>query len=467
MAVDIMEFRRGFILASRRHRFANQTTLHGWNRVLTQEYKIFVHPEVEVNRITDSGGRTVVAIGDIFVAHGSRTLDDLLFDIGAGARDSLDALSGRFALLVFEEGSGRVLHDPLGTQSVFYTIGASPVVSSHSALIAECEGIKLSPKLREYMSTEEYRARVTRFLPGDLTLYENVVHLTPNNELDLQSGRTSRYWPREHLAGTTFEGLLEVWDEYFTAYTRFLQSRYQPVIGLTGGLDSRAVIATVHSKGLDARYITWDKMPSEEAERIPPLVEHLGKKHDWVRMGERPASATVDAIRQAAKTATGFTRGTPLLPAQVAQVLDGGRELFFKGLGGEVMRGPFNSRLKSHLPRGNEDLAYALYAGAIRQGAGKEYETTTRQAIRGFLNRANYASDLHGADVGDLIYWEQRMGTWTAIQHAEFSVVLNSHSAMNSRRIFAAAWGLPDEERFGPGLLMRLIEHYDPRLAEL
>lgn len=461
------DYRLGFIGAPRSRRFEVPSLLHGWNRVLTPGFKFFVHPEAPLHRIQDSEGRTVLVIGDILVAHGNSSLDDLLLRIAAGDRESLDDLSGRFALAVLDGEDGKIIHDPLGSQAVFRTLEKKPVFSSHSSLIADCLGFRVSQRLKKYMASEEYRARVTRFLPGDLTLYEEVVHLIPNNELDLQTGRTHRYWPRASASAQSFEDLALVWDEYFRAYARFLQPRYRPVIGSTGGLDSRAVIAAVHSMSLEAKYVTWDKMPEEEAARIPALAEHLGAPHSWVRMDERPEGSEVDEIRQAAKFATGLTRGTPMLPAQVAQVVES-RDLFFKGLGGEVMRGPFNSRMKKHLPTDDyEQLAYALYAGNIRHTAGTEYETTTRSAIRGYLERANYDSDLHGMDAGDLIYWEQRMGTWTAIQHAEFSVVLNSHSAMNSRKLFNTAWGLPDAERFGPGLLQRLIERYDPVLASI
>lgn len=461
------DFRLGFIGASRRRRFDVPPHLHAWNRVLTPGFKFFIHPEVPIYRVEDTSGRVILVIGDVLVAHGTRTLDENLFRIASGEREPLDDLTGRFAMVVLDGDDGRIMNDPLGSQAVFRTLGDSPVFSSHASLIAECLDLKVSRRIKTYMASDEYRARVTRFLPGDLTLYEDVVHLIPNNELDLRSGETLRYWPREAVAPTTFDELLAVWDEYFRAYIHHIAARYVPVIGLTGGLDSRAVIATVHSKGLQARYITWDKMPAEEAARIPRLAEHLGGGHSWVRMDERPSGKEIDEIRQAAKFATGLTRGTPLLPAQIAQVT-GSRSLFFKGLGGEVMRGPFNSRMKPHLPSDDfETLGYALYAGTVRRDAGPEYESTTRQAIRNYLKRANYSAELHGADPGDLIYWEQRMGTWTAIQHAEFSVVLNSHSAMNSRRIFSAAWGLPDAERFGSGLLQRLIEHYDPEFAAL
>lgn len=462
-----LDFRLGFIGASRRHRFTNQSFLHAWNRVLTPGFKLFVHPETRIYRVEDKEGRIVLVIGDVFVAHGTRSLDDILFLVATGAREPLDDLSGRFALIVLDGTEGTVIHDPLGSQAVFRTLGQDPVFSSHSSLIAACEGYDASRRITKYMTERDYRARVTRFLPGDLSIYEEVVHVAPNNELDLRTGNTHRYWPRAQLPRTTFDDLLEVWDEYFSAYVHYLSPRYTPVIGLTGGLDSRAVIATTFNKQLHAKYITWDKMPEEESRRIPRLARHVGGEHSWVRMAERPNSASINEIRQAARYAAGLTRGTPMLPAQIAPLV-GPRHLFLKGLGGEVMRGPFNSRMKPHLPsRTSEDLAYALYAGQVRLTAQKSYEEATRAAIRGFLDRANYNADLFGADPGDLIYWEQRMGTWTAVQHAEFSVVLTSHSAMNSRRIFATAWGLPDEERFGEGLLMRLIEHYDPTLASL
>lgn len=461
------DYRRGFIGAPRGHRFAEQRLLHGWNRILAQGFKFFVHPEMPLYRLDDALGHTILVLGDALVAHGKLNLDELLFRISAGDRSGLDDLTGRFALIVLTRHDGSIVHDPLGSQAIFRTLGPDPVVSSHASLIASCDGLNVSRPIAEYMSMEEYRAKVTRFLPGDLSLYKDVVHLVPNNELDLHTGESTRYWPKEGVRPSTFEGFISVWDEYFRSYVRFVSARYKPVIGLTGGLDSRAVIATVRSMGLDPLYITWDKMPDEEKERIPRLATHLGGKHAWVRMDERPQSEEIDEIRQAARVAAGLTRGTPLLPAQISQVIGAG-DLFVKGLGGEVMRGPFNSRQKSHLPSDDyEGLAYALYAGQLRRSAGREYEETTRRAIRGYLERANYGDDLHGLDPGDLIYWEHRMGTWTAVQHAELSVVMNSHSAMNSRRIFTTAWGLPDEDRFGPGLLQRIIEHYDPKLAAL
>ncbi|EWS81511.1 hypothetical protein BF93_16525 [Brachybacterium phenoliresistens] len=131
------------------------------------------------------------------------------------------------------------------------------------------------------------------------------------------------------------------------------------------------------------------------------------------------------------------------------------------------MRGPFNTREKPYLPEDAVELGFALYAGSIRLNAGEFYSNFTRRAVRGFLERANYGAGLFGCDVGDLIYWEQRMGTWTAVQHAEMSVVMQSLSAMNDRALFEAAWGLPRSDRFDDGPLVDIMKFYDPKLAEI
>ncbi|MFC7457055.1 asparagine synthase-related protein [Brachybacterium sp. GCM10030267] len=434
--------------------------------MLTPHYKVFVHPEADVHRMENRDGRVVLAIGDIFVAHGELTVPDCLFRLAAGDRRVLDDLSGRFAVFVFDGVEGRLVHDPLGSQSVFYLPETFGPVASHAALLAQCEGLAVSARMSQYMRTDEYRDRSTRFLPGDLTVFDEVKHLIPNNELDLRTGTTARYWPWREARATDFEQLLAVWDEYFASYVSFLNDRYTPVIGLTGGVDSRSVIATLRALGLDARFVTWDAMGADEAARIPKLVEHLAAPHRWIRMSERQNLADLEEIRSAAREAAGFTRGSPVLPAQMGEGADP-RDVFVKGLGGEVLRGPFNSRHKAYLPADPLELAYALFAGPVRHRAGALYSTVTRQAINGYLKRANYAADLHGADVGDLVYWEQRMGTWTSVQHAELATTMHSHSAMNSRRLFEAAWGLPVDERFGKELLVRIMRHYDPALAAL
>lgn len=460
-------YRPGFLCVHRSHELSDSSALAGWNRLLFRAFRLYVHPDAEIRRIQDDDQRHIVVIGDVFVAHGGRSLDTILLDIAGGNRSALDELSGRFAVFIFMEAEAIALHDPLGSQAVFYSPNRLTAASSHAALLAETLGFPRSDKVTALLESPDYHAKRTRFLPGDWTLFQDIVHLLPNNELSLRSGTTTRYWPRADIEETQFGDLLDAWHEYFANYVEFMRGRYAPLVGLTGGQDSRTVIATLNALGSKPQLVTWENLPPEEAARITPMVDHLGFRHRWVARDLRSSASDFLDITRASRSAAGYVRGTPVLPAQMA-INSGPRSLFVKGLGGEVLRGLFNSRRRAWLPRDPEDMAYTLYAANIRHTASKEYEVTVRESIKQYFHRGNYsAQTVCGHDLGDLIYWEQRMGTWTAIQHAELAVAMATHSAMNSRRLFEIAWGIPDAERFDDGFLTRIMQHYDPRLAEL
>ncbi|MGP5717794.1 hypothetical protein ACTXO9_18120 [Brachybacterium tyrofermentans] len=460
-----LAYRLGFLCIERSLPAQVPDAVSGWHRLTLGHADLYVHPSSYVQSIETARGEKLIAVGDVFVAHGARPLDDHLLDIASGARESLEDLSGRFALLTLSAEKISVMHDPLGSQSVFYSV-AGGLVGSHAALLAETLGTPRSRAVRRYMALPEYKARTTRFLPGDLTMFDGVLLLAPNNELDLHRGLTTRYWPLSSIQDTNASEALAVWDEYFTKYADFLSSRYNPVIGLTGGTDSRSVIATLRSKGVSMRCETWDSMQPPERARIMPIVSHLGVQHRWLDLTHRSEAPRFLAMRSAAQKAAGYTRGTPLLPALVDEAA-AEKDIFLYGHGSGVMRGSYSRLFKSWLPEDALKRLYALYAGPQRKKASREYEKFTLNALSGFLDRANYDSELFGADIGDLFYWEQRMANWGALQIATFAVTIQSHAAFNSRRLFVAFWGIDGEARSAKLLNMEFMRHYDSTLAQL
>lgn len=77
--------------------------LETWNLIRVDGWKLFIHPEAPVTSVEDSAARRVVAVGDVFVAHGATVLDDHLLSIARGkelrrttsAVDSLYSSSSR------------------------------------------------------------------------------------------------------------------------------------------------------------------------------------------------------------------------------------------------------------------------------------------------------------------------------------------------------------------------------------
>src|SRR5699024_12723307 len=91
------------------------------------------------------------------------------------------------------------------------------------------------------MALPEHRAKATSFLPGDLSIYDDVHLLLPNNEFFARRGRTRRYWPVEGIAPATAEDALRVWGDYFSHFADYLRPRHRVVAGLTGRSEERRV----------------------------------------------------------------------------------------------------------------------------------------------------------------------------------------------------------------------------------
>lgn len=456
-------YRRGFLCARTGADALRVEVAKAWNRVTLGAWTFLTHPDASILVTEGAGSRVALAVGDVFVVHGSASLEECLCRLRDGDRATLDDLSGRFAVFLLDGGDLSVVHDPLGSQTVFYSL-VGTVIGSHASLIAEALELKRSPKVRAFMDSPEQRAKTTRFLPGDLSLYDDVCLLLPNNEYHAASGKTRRYWPHAPIVERTAEDAFRVWDEYFEGYAEYLRPRHKVVAGLTGGIDSRSIIASLRSKGVAMRYETWDAMGVEEKSRIPAMVEHLGGAHQWIDRKEREDSEAFRRTVDAAQSAAGFTRGKPILPAQVERSALPS-DLFIYGHGSGVMRGSYSRAAKPWLPEDPFKLAYYLHAGGSRKGASTGFRDFTMQSFRSFFARGNYSADLFGADVGDLLYLENRMANWAALQIAVHAVGVNAHAGLNSRKLFMTFWGVPGDHRYSKELNRDIMSHYDSALA--
>lgn len=462
--LDDILYRRGFLVVPARSTLDPPAYLDDWTVLDLGAWQVMTHPETPV-RVQDLGtDRAVVALGDVFVAHGDATLEECTDRYGRGDLRVLEDLSGRFALLRLDGSQLFAVQDPIGAQTAFCS-DEHRALASHAALLAECFGLARSASMVTLMRMPEQTAKTTRFLPGDRTLYDDARLLIPNTEVALGTGRLRRYWPHEPIPETSRDDVIAVWDEYFENYARHLRGYEEVVLGLTGGVDSRGMIAALRSKGVAMRYESWTAMKGEESSRIPAMVAHLGGEHRWIDIRQRIETQVGIALAEAGRRAAGYTRGVPTMPALAAQVaMPTG--VFVYGHGGGVTAGPYSRRAKPFLPEDPLALACYLHAGPHRKTASPEYRATNKQAFQEFLLRAGYFDDIHGVDPGLLIYWEHRMANWAALQIAVHGIGMNAHAGINSRRVYAAFWGLPRSPHLKE-LHAELIAHYDPVLAAL
>ena len=469
--VSNLLFRYGFVLYDNSLNIKDDF-LKTWQKIQVHNYNLLFHYEAKFRKI-DIGNSAVLIFGDIFVAHGNNTVEENITNfILLNNWDAIDNLSGRFAIIVVDEdGSGKVIIDPFGARTLFYKAGAKVSLSSHSQLLAAIHSQEKDTKITKYMISEEYKTRTTRFLPGDLTRFNEIYGLTPNNYLSLSENSTIRFWPRNDIKETSLEQLFSCCEEYFKNFSSYLLSEgVKPVFGLTGGVDTRAVIAAFKNNNYNFKTITWDYPSVKDDERkvINEVAKYLNIDNIWIDIKYEENNEKFEGMRDAANLNSGSSRGRAMLPAQTAPHVHA-NEVFVRGLGGEILRGSFNRKTAPH----KKDLTNIEYFMSVYNGyklnesnTGDFYKSFTLKAYTGFMHRANYQS-LFNVDVGDLIYWEQRMAMWAANLNNEYDVTFKNLVGINSRKLYEIAYGLDAEVRFRRELLLDITDFFDKGLAEI
>ena len=463
--VTIEPYRFGFLLTEAA--VQSEASPVGWTQGDALGLRLCVDAAAGLHRVEQEGRRAVL-VGDAHVCHGSRTLDDCLLAIAGGDDRALDLLSGRFALLVQGSDGRRYLyHDAFGSRSIYYRMDGALGVASHPALLAKAFGDALDADTVAFRDSPEYKQRGTSYLPGDLSMYRNIVAMVPNHRLDLASSRSERYWPREAVATTGMEEFLATCDEYFAAQAGYIDGRYRAVLGLTGGVDSRSLIAALRANRAPCRLVTWagGRLPPEERPPVERMIKHLGEPHQYLEVGRATPMGRDPEVRAATDAATGYSRGPSSLTANMAAVMEPG-DVFLRGYGGEILRGFYN-RHNLELPERTASELTRIYLTRRVQRPSKAFKRFAVESFEEYIERTQFDCDLQGLDALDVFYWEQRMGVWGATMLCEMHPALRSMAGFNSRKMYEVAFGLPRDQRIGSELLLELTRRYDPILAGL
>ncbi len=461
------EFRYGFLLLQKGDESLNLDDLNDWNKYATSEYYIYTHPETKL-RIKQHPTSTTIIIGDIFSTHKEKSVEECLDHTTKDNNwNYLDYLSGRFSIINIKKEGSFILNDPFGSRTIFYSLKKC-VLSSHAALVAKVTNEEKDPLALKFISSPEYKERGTTYLPGDSTIYKNIKGLAPNNLLKLKEQKTERYWPRDFNSPKKVDDFLDEADEYFLHFSAFLNDNgYKPVLGLTAGVDSRAVIAGLMNKDTKCHLITWTRLPENEKPIVEEMIKYLGCKHQYINTKTKLKDKDDIDIAKISSSNSGFYRGPSSLTGQMYRDMKDPDHIFIRGLGGEICRGFYNRHNSKLSEKTLPESLSKLYLTKKIKNPSKDFYEFVLNSFDGFVKRANYTQDIFNYDVLDLFYWEQRMGMWAANLLNEMDPAMYDFVGLNSRRLYQIAMGIEKEERLGSSLLIKITEMYDIKLSKI
>jgi len=405
-------------------------------------------------------------LGDAFFSAGDLSRDPLTELASAGSDRLvalLDELSGRFMVLATRGGETGAYHDALGARSLFYRESGALGIGSHPELFLHAFGDGFWPGMMRFVRSPWFGDMGAASLPTDATLFQGVLALLPNHRYEVQRRRVARYWPREaRRRDGTLDEFFAAIDSYFEGFATFLRQR-PVIVSITGGIDSRTLIAGFRHQGLPLKTVNWTRANIQNWEREPvgEIARYLNGEHSWI---DETNDAINDEALIGARNSGNYRHPSPAVAgtARLYGALPGA--IWIPGQGAVSIYG---------WPPPHEALADVAPESLLRQFVGSrrplgEHGPFVRGEIEAMLDRYDFSVPVaQGYDPDDIIFWEHHTGTWSVCSINAMHAAVDSMFGFNSRHLAIAGMALPAAWRRTKKLFHEVIRRYDSKLAAI
>ena len=439
-----------------------------WPRVTIGGTRVLrAHPELAVTQ-HGAGAATLTLIGNMLdperPSAGNREILEALSAYGTGRDALLRATApcgGRWVLIANDGEESFLFHDALGLRQACFARDAAGAihVASDPGMLAQIAHAPVDAEARVFAESAVFRNDPERAWPAAATAFRGVHRLLPNHWLDLARGSTTRFWPDGPLVPVGLEQAAEHCAALVRGLITAAARRFELVVAVTAGLDSRVVLAASRDLGERVEYVTvhqWhvaNDPPDVDVARR--MMAALGLGHAVVRAAAEVDSRFDELFR--ANTATAHEHYLPDAAALLARF--GRRKAAITGSGGELGRCSF----REHLPLFDRLRVTPHYLARIG-GYGTE-----RFAVRALAAWLDGTQPRHGINPLDLFMWEHDCGSWLAMVQLEFDIAWREiFTPFDCRELLATMLATQPAQRKGPRspLFQEMIRRLWPELLE-
>jgi hypothetical protein len=235
------------------------------------------------------------------------------------------------------------------------------------------------------------------------------------------------------------------------------------VVPITGGRDSRLVLAAALAAGIEFETTTGGEPGHPDVEIGRELARIAGIP--WRPIEHDPHGSVTSDWRRAAELLWLTSSGTSSL-ADAAGFPFGPRPgplpLWHSGQGGEIARTYYGLG-------GDPAELYLAFVGrrpGRREILGRDGLRLVRAQIDAFVEE-QLAAGVDEREMTDLFYLHRRMGTWAGPTHGAVEYVRDTTSPLWSRRLLPQLLGLPRRARAREEFHRQVLERLAPRLLEV
>ena len=369
-------------------------------------------------------------------------------------------LAGRFVVCADLEAGFMILVDGMGTKRVFLSDDSTLASSSEMLLHSlGAGGRDITPNDRSLVAHPSMEAR--EFYHYGLTSpVSGFRRLLPNRVANLTTGAIDLWSPATDEVSTSVPAVADLLRRNARAFSKLGELE----LGLTGGFDSRLILAAFEAEGIDVATFTFTDgrgAKAHDTRVAKQLASAVGYEHVVI---EEPAAER--HIGELLKRSQMLIRTNPHVLSHLTWLSHRAeKRLTISGMGGEIARSRYGfvpSKLSKDITRritlGHDALPHDF-------DAFDEW-WADRMESPNFLTKIP-ASMLH--------YWEQRMAIWGSQFNTEKDLFADEIPGFASGRLQQHLTSFPFFYRSAPvyhkapgsSLFLDLVEELSPRLARL
>ena len=413
-----------------------------WKRVKFKDsIRLTVHPGLNICQATHQD-RSMLLLGFMLdpenpQADDSEIIGNLLRSCSTfdDVVECTGKFGGRWILIVDDGRAIKLFNDATGLRQVFFTDPnhiKDTWCASQAGLIAKILNLEMDEAAVNFIEWCRAKSRDYRW-PGNSTPYKEIKHLMPNHHLNLETRETRRFWPNRILSELSLDQAIERIPPILSGLMHSASNRFDLVIALSGGWDSRLMLAACREVKDKLTFMTVKKLGMSENDpdlRIPcRLASKLGLRHDLVEVQPDIKDEFLEAFNKNvpfphfAKNAAPLQADLDYYHQSKVQVV---------GNVSEVARRFYNVKPGEQIT-----------AAKTSSLSGMDHLF----AIAFFENWFASLNKIYNFNILDLLYWEQKCANWLAMDHLEYDIAWqDTFSPYNTRNLLVNM--LSVDERF-------------------
>lgn len=480
---DLQEYlyTRGFLLSDKEQDEKSYPFYGKWNHTVLGKYHFYVHP---LNKLYLVAGekRACFLIGHAYNPFTMEISEEaILKQMTDAKRDdlfsALNELTGVFTFGFLEDGKVTLISDCASMQIAYYgIIDGCLYVSTHMQLIGDLCGLRKS-KYVETLTHDRFYHMYGNFLPGDLSSYDELKRIVPNTyvEIDGRDCSIHRFYPKNPLDMVNteekyWETVRKIGDILHRNMELIAEKWGVPAISMTGGMDSKATVASAEGLYDRFRYFSYVSMPGEQidADAAHKIASAIGVEHQIDKISSSDSDfSDIESVREIIRNNYGnigkqnsndvrkraYYCGNKYFDVEVKSwVSEIGRANYYKKFG-------FKKMPKSLSPRQMSTM-YKFFA------YNRKLLHETDKIFKDYISRTEL-DKIFNFDASDMFLWEVRYGSWGGqVITCEHKYSFDITIPYNNRKLLELMLSTPLEKRILDQLHEDIIRCMNPTISD-